>query len=80
MSLKLFKIGEYAIGGIIKAQYDKDNDEVTLTALDWDTNKPVRASESSDDLGYIQNVLWDWTSSYHADNVIEWLQAQGFNK
>lgn len=82
MKTKQFKIGERAIGGIIEVKVDSDEQEVTVRALDWDTKKLVSPmhEESTDDLGYLERVLWDWADSYHTEQILIWVAKNGFNE
>lgn len=80
MKKKVFKIGEYAVGGKIEVILDTDEQEVTVTPLDYQTNEPVRLSASTDDLSLLQNVLWDLTSVYWTDEIISWLGKNGFEE
>lgn len=82
MKTKQFKIGERAVGGIIEVSIDKSEQEVTVRALDWDTKQVISPmhSESTDDLSYLQNVLWDWTDSYHTEEILKWLGKNGFEE
>lgn len=71
---KQFKIGEYAIGGIIKV--DKNRGHVTIQALDWDT-KDVLVSRRFFDWGEeaMANCLNDLTSSYYADKILDYIKT-----
>lgn len=72
--MKDFKIGEYAIGGIIRVTINEE--DVTIVPLDWDSKKPVRAEETSDDESYLWNVLFDLTSSYYAEQIMEYIKSE----
>jgi hypothetical protein len=70
---KTFKIGEYAIGGIITA--DVNTSTVTITAKDWDTKEVVRSSTFSlDSLFDIEMYLNELTSVYFADKVMDFIK------
>ena len=70
---KTFKIGEYAIGGIITVQtYGQSG--VMLQAKDWHTGKVIR-EVTTDNKQEIYNTLLDWTSSYYTDKVYDWIEA-----
>lgn len=72
---KTFKIGEYAKGGIISAEItNKELPFVVIKCIDWDT-KEVLFGDSSEDISYIRDVLYDWTSVYYADTIIEWIKS-----
>lgn len=69
---KQFKIGEYAIGGIIKVSKVKGS--VTIQALDWNTKKPVRGDFFYMHEHYrIHEYLNELTSSYYADKLIDYI-------
>lgn len=72
--MKDFKIGEYAIGGIIRVTINEE--DVTIVPLDWDSKKPVRVEETSDDESYLWNVLFDLTSSYYAEQIMEYIKSE----
>ena len=67
---KTFKIGEYAIGGIIYVRINKD--DVTIMCKDWDTKKVIY-TETSNNQRLLMTTLLDWTSSYYADNVMDYI-------
>ncbi len=86
---KTFKIGEYCKGGIITAEVtDK---QVTVIGKEWDYSKGSnkgsdqsnakefdRCTVSVDDSNgarEISNFLNDLTSSYYAEQVMDWLEA-----
>lgn len=81
---KRFKIGEYAIGGIIEAEVTDNVGQyelVEVKALEW--NNPTRvvmADWAETDhvswYNHILNTLNEMTSSYHADKVMEWITAE----
>ena len=74
MATKSFKIGEYAIGGIIKV--DISNTTIHIKALDWNTKAEVMSNHFPN----YDNPYWDMheflnelTSSYYADKVLEYI-------
>jgi len=76
---KMFKIGEYAIGGIIKVDIDNKSGvsggEVAISALDWNTKQPVQGTRFvATNLRGIDNYLHELTSSYYAGKIMEWLK------
>lgn len=79
MAKKTFKIGEYAKGGIIVAELNKKNQEIRLECLDYQTRE-LLFTEQSDDRCYLMQVLNDWTSSYYADKIMDWLGESGFKE
>ena len=81
---KRFKIGEYAIGGIIQAEVTDEGDQyelVEVKALEWsDPNKVVMSDWAETDhvrwYNHISNTLHEMTSTYHADKVMEWIASE----
>ena len=76
MAKKTFKIGEYAVGGII--QVWTTSQSVTIDALDWNSKQKimgrefqVRAMNVSNE---IDNYLNELTSSYYADKVTDFIK------
>jgi len=68
---KQFKIGEYAIGGIIKVDV-KDN-KVTIDALDYVTKKPVpfvKCQFHKEEQWEMYKYLSDITTHYYADKIL----------
>jgi hypothetical protein len=68
---KQFKIGEYAVGGIIKVDIIADN--VHIDALDYNTKRPipfVRESFKVSDLANMDEMLNNLTTSYYADKIL----------
>ena len=82
--VKRFKIGEYAIGGIIEARVtneEPDRELVEVKALEWSNpTRVVMADWTETDAPHwqykINNTLNEMTSSYHADKVMEWIAAE----
>jgi hypothetical protein len=77
---KSFKLGEWAIGGIIKVDIIKNSGvqggEVAISALDWNTKKPVQGTRFvATNTNAIDNYLNELTSSYYAGKIMEWIQA-----
>lgn len=81
---KRFKIGEYAIGGIIEARVtneEPDRELIEVKALEWNNpTKVVMADWAETDhvkwYNSILNTLNEMTSSYHADKVMEWIASE----
>lgn len=81
---KRFRIGEYAIGGIIEARVTKeepDRELVEVKALEW--NNPSRvvmsdwAETDAQHWNYkIDNTLNEMTTSYYSDTIMEWINEQ----
>lgn len=72
---KSFKIGEYAVGGIINVQLI--GKVVVIKALDYNTKALVRGgSVSTDTPGFqhqIDNYLNELTSYYYAEKIMKWI-------
>jgi hypothetical protein len=76
-AIKQFKIGEYAIGGIIQVLII--NDRITIKALDWDTKEELTTQtfvNGEDTRSHIDIYLNDLTSCYYADKVINWIESK----
>jgi hypothetical protein len=77
MATKQFKIGEYAIGGIIKVTIS--NTMITIQALEYVsknvlmTNTYVMAETS---YWGMKDFLNELTSSYYADKVMEYIEEK----
>lgn len=76
MAKKTFKIGEYAVGGII--QVCTTSNSITIDALEWNSKQKimgrefqVRAMNVSNE---INNYLNELTSSYYADKVMDFIK------
>ena len=76
MAKKTFKIGEYAIGGII--QVCTTSDTINIDALDWSTKEKIMGREfriNMYDVEYeIFKYLNELTSSYYADKVTDFIK------
>ena len=74
---KQFKIGEHAVGGIIKINTEKKNNlhSITISALDWYSKQELFSSKfhMNDDLA-IDNYLNELTTSYYADKIINYIK------
>lgn len=70
---KSFKIGEYAVGGIIKVT-DK-NGYLTIEALDYNTKAKVWGRTFDPDTNGMDVVdyLNTLTSYYWADKILDWI-------
>lgn len=75
---KQFKIGEYAIGGIIKV--DISGKVLAIKALDWNSKKEVMSgscvADEYDARWKVFNFLNELTSSYYADKIIQWIESK----
>lgn len=75
MATKSFKIGEYAVGGIIKVTIGVTS--ITVQALDYYSKVVVneKAFELSDDSYWsIKDYLHDLTSSYYTDKIMKYIE------
>lgn len=73
---KQFKIGEYAVGGIIKVDIQGDN--VWIDALDYNTKRPipfVREQFKLRERWEIDEMLNKLTSSYYADKILTYIYS-----
>ena len=79
---KQFKIGEYAIGGIIKVSKIKVKDKhftdhVMIEALDYNTKEVVISSRFFDwGDEAMSNFLNELTSSYYADKILDYIKTK----
>jgi hypothetical protein len=73
---KMFKIGEYAIGGIIRVEIVKH--VISVKALDWNTKKVVNSGyvvlTERDASELLQEYLHTLTSSYYAEKILDWVR------
>lgn len=78
MATKQFKIGERAVGGIIKV--DVTGKIIQIKCLDWFSKNEIRSgTATTDDPDAYRKVdvfLNEVTSSYHADKIMEWLKSK----
>lgn len=78
MATKKFKIGEYAVGGII--QVDIKGKVLSIKALDYNTKKEVVGgsimSNDYDAYWKVSSYLHELTSSYHADKIMEYIKSK----
>ena len=76
MAKKQFKIGEYAVGGIIAVETSSKNETVSIKALEWFSKREVKGQTfSNEDTRGIKEFLFDLTSSYYAGKVLDWIKA-----
>ena len=69
--MKTFKIGEYAVGGIIKA--GKKDGIYIVSVINQSSNKQIMQN-SSRDLMHVQSFLHDVTTDYYTDKIIKHLR------
>jgi hypothetical protein len=90
MATHTWKIGEYAKGGIITVEINKD--KVDVIGKDWDMSKGTRRSSDqsnakewtrltvkADEDRAKRNVLeflQDLTTSYYADMILKWIESK----
>ena len=78
MATKQFKIGERAIGGIIKVDFEKNL--VTVSALDYNTKKEVKSMKfwlTGYDVDFdIEVYLEELSTSYHANKIMDYIKTK----
>jgi hypothetical protein len=90
MATKTFKLGEVCKGGVITVEADKRT--VTIIAKDWDFSTGSRKSSdqskakewdrlevftnSNDAERQLNNYLHNLTTSYHAEQVMDWIKSK----
>ena len=80
---KQFKIGEYAMGGIIRVDITKEEPDrslIEVKALDWNTKQVLMADWAETDnsrwQSNIDNTLNEMTTSYYSDMIMKWINEQ----
>lgn len=68
--MKTFKIGEYCMGGIIKA--DNKKNHMHIQVLDWNTKEVLRDWKCTDQMEAYEYLI-DVTTHYYADKVLNYL-------
>jgi hypothetical protein len=74
---KQFKIGECAVGGIIKINTESKNNlhTITIAALDWYSKQELfSATFRMNDERKIDNYLNELTTSYYSDKIINYIK------
>jgi hypothetical protein len=75
---KTFKIGEYAIGGIIKVKIN--GKVIQIEALDWFTKEILQTGSTMiterDARRKVNLFLNELTSFYYAGEIIEWIESK----
>jgi hypothetical protein len=78
MAKKQFKIGEYAVGGIIAVEIT--GKVIQVKALDYNSKEEVETgsvmSNESNAERKLDNFLNDLTSSYYAGKVLDWIKTK----
>lgn len=75
MNLRTFRIGEYAVGGIIRVRINLDS--IFIQTLDYDTEEEVtRNSFPLNDESYwlISDRLHELTSSFYAERIMKFIE------
>jgi hypothetical protein len=80
---KQFKIGEYAMGGIIRVDITKEEPDrslIEVKAIGWDSRQTLMADWAETDhvkwYNQILNTLNEMTTSYYADNIMNYIKEQ----
>ena len=69
--IKTFKIGEYAIGGIIRVEIPKAKKKVwKVSALDWDSGNTVAWAYCYNEYE-LKEYLEELSTPYHADLITD---------
>jgi hypothetical protein len=75
---KSFKIGEYAIGGIIRVE--RIEDVITVEAIDWVSKQTIMEDrfhiERSGFLNQIDHFLHELTTSYYSDKILSHIKSK----
>ena len=90
MATKTFKIGEYCKGGVITVEATAK--KVTIIAKEWDAsqgyskgsnqsnakewNRLEVSTNSSDAENKLMWFLFDLTTSYYTDQILEWVRTK----
>ena len=80
MAQKTFKIGEYAIGGIITVRIV--DTIVGINALDWNTKRVVMNDTFQirgvygPDFQHVDNYLNELTTCYYAGKILDWIKSK----
>lgn len=72
---KTFKIGEYAIGGLINVQ--NKGKLIRIEAQDWEDKTPILTGYySKEDKNGLMNFLNELTSYYHAEKIFNYIHKK----
>ena len=73
---KSFKIGEYAVGGIIRVEIK--GKVILIKALDYNTKEVVKQGTTTTEQqgveSQITEFLEDLTSYYYAEKIMDWIK------
>jgi hypothetical protein len=73
---KYFRIGEYAVGGIISVQ--TESNLICIKALDWTSKKEIISVKfKASEVREIDNYLHQLTSSYWAEQIKYHMKIKG---
>lgn len=75
---KVFKIGEYAVGGIIIASIDENNDQITVKACAFNSPEIILQEKTfnanlSRSFYDVEDYLHDLTSSYYVEKIMDYI-------
>ncbi len=77
MATKTFKIGEYAKGDIT---VEIKNKKIAIILKSYNSqtvlDRTAVQEDYSDAQWTLKNKLFDWTSSYYADKVFDWIKEK----
>ena len=74
---KQFKLGEYAIGGIIRVE--NKSGVLKISALDYYTKQPIREhsfASQTESLADMELALLHMTSCYYTDKIMNHIQTK----
>ena len=78
MKTKTFKIGEYAVGGIVTVSISKAG-IIHIEFKDWNTKEVVEKASINGTIPNSRPQLLEYlniyTSSYYADKIVEWIDS-----
>lgn len=73
---KSFKIGEYAVGGIVKVTLNEH--DIFIQALEWNTKEEV-LQQTFNSFDFTKILFWleeHVTSAFHADRIVKWMKEK----
>jgi len=75
---KEFKIGEYAVGGIIRVEVK--GKVIIIKALDYNTKEMLRAGSITTDTQGVESQITEYleelTSYYYAEKIMDWIKSK----
>lgn len=90
MAKKTFKIGEYAVGGVICVEATQK--QVKIITKDWDASKGYKKSSDQSNAKELHSIsenpmrsgakrlletyLFQQTTSYYADEIMKWIESK----